>query len=95
MPGSEEKTLRVRVEGLVQGVGFRAFVMAQARDCGVRGWVRNTKDGAVEVEAQADARALERFLLELRKGPRMARVEEMRVETLGDAARHGSFEMRW
>ncbi len=95
MSGSEEKTLRVRVEGLVQGVGFRAFVMAHARDSGVRGWVRNTEDGAVEVEAQADARALERFLLELRRGPRMARVEDMRVETVGEAARHGGFEMRW
>lgn len=95
MSASDTKTMRVRVEGLVQGVGFRAFVMASATDCGVRGWVRNTEDGAVEVEAQGDARTLERFLLEMRKGPRMARVEEMRVETVQEAARHGGFEMRW
>jgi len=89
------KTVRVRVEGLVQGVGFRAFASRRAADLGVTGWVRNTLDGAVEFEAQANPGAMERFLLDVRAGPRMARVEEMRVESVGDAPDYSSFEMRW
>lgn len=95
MSGSGEKTLSVRVEGLVQGVGFRAFVLSRAADCRVTGFVRNTLDGAVEVEAQGKAEELERFLLAVRQGPRMAQVDDMRVETVREAPRYGTFEMRW
>lgn len=39
------------VTGLVQGVGFRYFTVTQARRLGVQGWVRNCRDGSVELEA--------------------------------------------
>ena len=39
------------VNGLVQGVGFRYFTVTQARRLGVRGWVRNCRDGSVELLA--------------------------------------------
>lgn len=84
-----------RVEGLVQGVGFRAFVVRRAAEIGVRGFVRNTRDGAVEGEAQADARNVEQFLLDVRQGPRMAQVNELRVESVAAPGNYSSFDIRW
>ena len=46
------------VNGLVQGVGFRYFTVTQARRLGVRGWVRNCRDGSVELEAQGSSDAV-------------------------------------
>ena len=68
------------ISGRVQGVGFRYFVDASARREGVHGWVRNLPDGRVEVEAEGDADALERFELALRHGPPGARVEAVSVD---------------
>jgi acylphosphatase len=64
----------------VQGVGFRYFTEAAARREGVHGWVRNLRDGRVEVEAQGDAEALERFERALRQGPPGARVGAIDVD---------------
>lgn len=89
------KTVRVRVEGLVQGVGFRAFVVQRAGHLGVTGWVRNTPEGAVEVEAQGDARAVEQLLLEVRRGPRMAKVSDMTAESVREGPAYPTFEIRW
>ena len=47
------------VNGLVQGVGFRYFTVTQARRLGVRGWVRNCRDGSVELEAQGSSDAVQ------------------------------------
>ncbi len=66
------------IRGRVQGVGYRQFVLEQARRLDLAGYVRNLPDGAVEaVAAGADLSALEKAL---RQGPRMARVEA--VESL-------------
>ena len=62
--------LHAVVHGRVQGVGFRWFIRERARELGVRGWVKNRADGAVEVEAAGDAQSLAR----LSEGPPGARV---------------------
>lgn len=49
---------RLTVRGRVQGVGFRAGCQQWARQLDLSGWVRNTRDGAVEVEAEGPAHAL-------------------------------------
>ncbi|HEV3486472.1 MAG TPA: acylphosphatase [Vicinamibacterales bacterium] len=69
--------LHALVRGRVQGVGFRWFVRERARELGARGWVRNRADGAVEVEAEADAEALNRLREILVKGPPGARVSDI------------------
>ncbi len=58
------------IQGRVQGVGFRWFVQREASELNLRGWVRNTEDGDVEVVAAGDAGDLDELRSSLRKGPR-------------------------
>lgn len=67
------------ISGRVQGVAFRFFAQHVANMLGVTGWVRNLYDGRVEVVAEGEKEVLEQFLAELKKGPRLARVEEVEV----------------
>ena len=64
-----------RVKGRVQGVGFRWFVQREAAEIGLRGWVRNTDDGHVEVVAAGEPDQLEDLQLALAKGSRGSRVD--------------------
>lgn len=61
--------LHVLVRGRVQGVGFRWHVREIARRLGLRGWVRNCPDGAVEIAAEGSDESIQRLQDELRKGP--------------------------
>lgn len=70
---------RVRVEGRVQGVGYREACVRQARASGLGGWVRNRRDGSVEVLVQGPAEAVERLLAWLRQGPPSAQVTGLSV----------------
>ncbi len=61
--------LHATVEGMVQGVGFRAFVQQKAAAFNLRGWVRNRWDGSVEVLAEGPRPDLEKLLSALYRGP--------------------------
>jgi len=78
-------TRRLRISGLVQGVGYRAAMYERAQRLGVNGWVRNRRDGSVEAVAQGSAEALERFVAWARQGPPAARVTSVHVSDAGDA----------
>jgi acylphosphatase len=77
-------TRRYRVSGLVQGVGFRYFVLRQAERIGVDGWVRNTASGEVEVRASGSADQLAGLEQSLWKGPRFSRVANVEILEGGD-----------
>lgn len=66
--------LHVAVRGRVQGVGFRWFVRERARRLGLVGWVRNQRDGSVEVAARGTPDALRALEAALRAGPDGAHV---------------------
>ncbi len=70
---------RLRVQGLVQGVGFRYFVFRRAESHGVKGWVRNRRDGSVEALVWADKTTVDLFLDAIREGPRWGRVDRLDV----------------
>jgi acylphosphatase len=63
------------VKGRVQGVGFRWFVHREAAEIGLRGWVRNTDDGDVEVVAAGDAEQIAELKAALHEGSRGSRVD--------------------
>ncbi len=71
---------RVVVRGRVQGVGFRYATLAAAESAGVTGWVRNRRDGSVEVLLQGDGDAVRRVVDWCRRGPPGARVDAADVE---------------
>jgi acylphosphatase len=70
---------RYLIRGDVQGVGFRFFAQDAATREGLSGWVRNTADGSVEVAAEGEATALERFERHISHGPPRARVTAIDV----------------
>jgi acylphosphatase len=71
---------RYLVAGRVQGVGFRYFTEEAASREGLRGWVQNLPDGRVEILAEGEAEAVERFERSVRHGPPGARVSHVEVE---------------
>ena len=66
--------VRYLVRGVVQGVGFRWFVMREAHRLSMRGWVSNLDDGSVEVVADGPAPLLADLERMLTRGPRAAQV---------------------
>src|SRR3954463_9076295 len=75
------RRLRIRVDGVVQGVGFRPFVAVEAARLGLTGLVGNDTSG-VFVEAEGDDLALAELLRALRVGPPRASVESVRARRL-------------
>jgi len=61
----------------VQGVGFRWYVHREASELDLRGWVRNTEDGDVEVVAAGKAAGLAELRASLRRGPRGSRADRL------------------
>ena len=72
-------TRHLVVRGLVQGVGYRWSMVQAAQRLGVRGWVRNRRDGSVEALAAGDADAVEALFRWARQGPAGARVDAVDV----------------
>ena len=81
--------------GRVQGVGFRVTAEETAEQHGVAGWVRNLKDGRVEIVAEADEAALERFLDAIQCGAMKRFIERIEL-TWGSASdAFTQFEIRY
>ena len=85
---------RLRIEGRVQGVSYRASVQEQAVALGLTGWVRNLADGAVEAAVQGPPSRVEALVTYCHEGPPMARVSRIlrSEEPLEESA---SFEVRY
>ncbi|BAL80912.1 acylphosphatase [Caldisericum exile] len=73
------KKLRLEafIYGIVQGVGFRYFVLTNARKLGITGYVENVWDGSVHVIAEGEKENLEKLVEYLKRGPRSARVDKV------------------
>jgi acylphosphatase len=75
----ERVSLRLRIEGAVQGVGYRAFAIGEARRLGLDGWVRNRADDTVEVQVCGDTAEVESFVRACLRGPSGAKVTNIDV----------------
>lgn len=72
--------LRLTIAGRVQGVGYRDWAIHEARGLGLKGWVRNRRDGSVEALAVGPDEAVQLFVQSCHRGPSMARVDSVKVE---------------
>jgi acylphosphatase len=85
---------RYVVSGRVQGVGFRYFAADAAAREGLHGWVRNLPDGRVEISAEGDVEAMDRFERTIRQGPRGSRVEAVDVDHVPPSGSAVGFSIR-
>jgi len=75
-------SFKLVVSGEVQGVGFRASMRDVAECEGVKGWVRNRDDGAIEALVQGEEPHVERVIEWARVGPRGAHVASLERQSV-------------
>ncbi len=83
------------VSGRVQGVFFRASTQQQALTMGLSGWVRNMRDGRVELKACGTAEQIEQLQDWLKQGPPHAQVSDVTCEVLDVVDVNNDFEVRY
>ncbi|WP_066718061.1 acylphosphatase [Sphingomonas pituitosa] len=86
---------RILVSGRVQGVGYRDWVVRTAQRGGLTGWVRNLRDGRVEILAAGEDTALGLFVEACREGPPLARVAHVESEAVPEDKPHKGFTKRF
>ena len=74
------KRAHVFVKGRVQGVGFRYFTKTNARQQGVKGWVKNLPDGRVEAVFEGEESQVKQMIELVKEGPRASRVAGVNIE---------------
>lgn len=88
------ETRQLLVSGRVQGVGYRDWVVREAKRLGITGWVRNRKDGRVEILASGEGDAVGALIDACREGPATARVAQVEAQP-SDAAGAKGFTKRF
>jgi len=73
-------TLRIRIEGFVQAVGYRNFAITEARKLLLDGWIRNSSDGSVDILVSGPTKPVEAFVAQLMRGPPGARVNNIEMQ---------------
>ena len=80
MPDPNTKAVHVRITGRVQGVGYRAWTVDEARRRELSGWVRNLADSDVEAVFSGPAATVDDMVAACRRGPSLARVNHVMIE---------------
>ena len=80
MANETREIKRLMIRGAVQRIGFRAWVEREALARGLKGWVRNRLDGAVEALVAGPPEAVAELIERCRKGPPLAKVETVEIE---------------
>lgn len=86
------KAMHLRVQGRVQGVGYRYSAAREAQRCGVTGWCRNLADGSVEIWAEGETGTLALFVSWVHQGPPGGRVDSVFSEDV-EPAGYSHFEI--
>ncbi len=90
-----KKRVHLYIEGIVQGVFYRAFTRDLALRNGLTGWVRNLPDGRVEVVFEGDEDAVAKAVTECYKGPPGARVRDIEMFEEPYRGEFGDFTIRY
>jgi len=85
----------LRIQGRVQGVGYRYSAFHKADALGLVGWVRNTRDGSVETVVEGAEPAVEDYIDWCRRGPSMARVTDIHVDRGAPTGEFARFDIRF
>lgn len=88
------KHYKIRVSGRVQGVGFRWSCIRVARQMFITGFVKNSYDGSVYIEAEGEEEDLNKFIVWCRKGPDYAWVDDVDIVE-GELNDYDSFDVRY
>lgn len=89
MSETEITSMRLRIEGSVQAVGYRNFMIEEARKLGVDGWVRNRSDGSVEALVSGETKAVESLIAACARGPEGSRIKHIDLEKVDPPAEKG------
>ncbi|HEY6842650.1 MAG TPA: acylphosphatase [Thermoanaerobaculia bacterium] len=85
----------IHIHGKVQGVGYRFFATRVARRLGLKGWIQNNRDGAVEAMVEGDGTVIDEWLEELKEGPRYAEVTKIDQETKEFSGKLPDFDVKF
>jgi len=88
-PQDRRRSVRVRIEGGVQGVGYRTWTERVAGELGLAGWVRNCRDGSVEAVFCGAADDVAQMLERCKDGPPSAHVTAVKIIEEGGLAPDG------
>lgn len=88
------KGIIIKVYGRVQGVFFRHSARLKAEELGLRGFARNETDGSVALTAEGEEETLRKFLEWCRRGPPLARVDEIKIEWQETTEKFKRFEIQ-
>ncbi len=83
------------VNGLVQGIGFRYFVLRHAQNLGVKGFVKNLYTGEVLTVAEGDRSLIEELIKQIRIGPSHGHVKNCKVDWSESIDEFKTFEVRY
>ncbi|HUO83776.1 MAG TPA: acylphosphatase [Thermoanaerobaculia bacterium] len=89
------ETRLLRIHGKVQGVGYRFYATRVARRLGLKGWIRNNRDGSVEAGVEGESEKIDEWIEELREGPRYAEVSRIDQEKKDYSGQFGDFDVRF
>jgi len=75
-----KKSVRLYINGTVQGIFFRGFVKENAERHDVKGFVRNLEDGRIEIFLEGDASNVNKMIELCKKGPRHAQIKKVEIK---------------
>ncbi len=75
-----KKSVRMYIEGTVQGVFFRSFIRESAEKNNVKGFTRNLEDGRVEVFVEGDSENVDKMVEVCQKGPKHAQIKNVQIK---------------
>ena len=73
------KRVKIKIFGIVQGVGFRFFTYRNAKNLGLKGYVKNLADGTVEALFEGEKEKIDEMIKLCKKGPLLAKVEKVDI----------------
>ena len=88
------RSVYIIIGGRVQGVGFRYFAKQKADELRITGWVRNTPDGKVEIEAEGEPQSIDNYMDWLKIGPSRALISTFSASPFEPSRNYRDFTIR-